>query len=135
DMGAGLAVRKALLFSGGAKVAATVATVAATSVVAATPPLRHDVVRVIGADAHPAGSKVKPAPRPAAKRVPAATPAAVVHLAPIVQRAPVVSSPAHVKRAKPVRTHVVRAERHVVVPAAHTPVRMSGPRSLPPRRR
>jgi RNA polymerase sigma factor (sigma-70 family) len=43
DAGSVLAVVKSLLFTGGAKVAVTVATVAATSVVAATPATRHAV--------------------------------------------------------------------------------------------
>jgi len=43
DAGSALAAAKTLLFSGGAKVVATVATVAATSVVAAAPSTRHAV--------------------------------------------------------------------------------------------
>jgi hypothetical protein len=47
DAGSAIAILKSLLFTGGAKVAATVATVAATSVVAATPVTRHAVEDVI----------------------------------------------------------------------------------------
>jgi len=47
DAGSLLALLKTLIFSGGAKVAATVATVAATSVVAATPSVRHTVDQVV----------------------------------------------------------------------------------------
>ena len=43
DGGAIVTLLKSLLFSGGAKVAATLATVAATSSVAATPTVRHAV--------------------------------------------------------------------------------------------
>src|SRR5207245_3751445 len=47
DMGSIAALVKTLFFTGGAKIAATVATVAATSVVAATPAVRHDLVQAI----------------------------------------------------------------------------------------
>jgi RNA polymerase sigma factor (sigma-70 family) len=47
DAGSVAAIAKTLILSGGAKVAATVATVAATSVVAATPTARHAVEDVV----------------------------------------------------------------------------------------
>jgi RNA polymerase sigma factor (sigma-70 family) len=47
DAGSLVALLKTLIFSGGAKVAATVATVAATSVVAAAPAVRHSVEEVM----------------------------------------------------------------------------------------
>lgn len=47
DAGSVLALLKTLLFSGGAKVVVAGATVAASSVVAATPSLRHDVESVV----------------------------------------------------------------------------------------
>jgi RNA polymerase sigma factor (sigma-70 family) len=47
DLGSPAAILKSLLFTGGAKVAATVATVAATSVVAATPTARHAVEHAV----------------------------------------------------------------------------------------
>jgi RNA polymerase sigma factor (sigma-70 family) len=47
DAGSALAILKSILFTGGAKVAATVATVAATSVVAAAPVARHVVADVV----------------------------------------------------------------------------------------
>lgn len=57
DLGSILALVKTLLFSGGAKVAATVVTVAATSVVAATPAVRHTVEHALA----PAPQHPKPA--------------------------------------------------------------------------
>jgi RNA polymerase sigma factor (sigma-70 family) len=47
DAGSALAILKSLLFTGGAKVATAVATVAATSVVVATPTARHAVEDVV----------------------------------------------------------------------------------------
>jgi RNA polymerase sigma-70 factor (ECF subfamily) len=47
DLGSVLAVVKTLFFSGGAKVVASVATVAATGAVAASPEVRHDVARIV----------------------------------------------------------------------------------------
>jgi RNA polymerase sigma factor (sigma-70 family) len=47
DLGSVLAVVKTLFFSGGAKVVASVATVAATGAVAASPDVRHDVARIV----------------------------------------------------------------------------------------
>jgi RNA polymerase sigma factor (sigma-70 family) len=58
DAGSALAILKSLLFTGGAKVATAVATVAATSVVAATPTARHAVEDVVtpGHDPAPAAA-------------------------------------------------------------------------------
>src|SRR5439155_5370662 len=67
DMGSVAAVVKTLFFSGGAKIAATVATVAATSIVAATPAVRHEVVNIVSPPAHP----VAPAARAEGKAAPA----------------------------------------------------------------
>jgi RNA polymerase sigma factor (sigma-70 family) len=53
---AGSLVAKSLLFTGGTKVAATVATVAATSVVAATPTARHAVEHAV-VNLHPPAAK------------------------------------------------------------------------------
>src|SRR5438132_12285041 len=64
DAGSVLAIVKSILFTGGVKVAATVATVAATSVVAATPVTRHAVEDVVtpGHDPPaPAHVRAKPA--------------------------------------------------------------------------
>src|SRR5207237_147953 len=78
DAGSLLAILKSLLFTGGVKVVATVATVAATSVVAAAPATRHAVEDVVtpGHD--------RPAPahhlraKPAAKHLAAVAPVAFV---------------------------------------------------------
>src|SRR6266542_5143997 len=48
NMGSAVAALKSLLIGGGVKVAATVATVAATSVVTATPAVRHGVIDALG---------------------------------------------------------------------------------------
>ena len=72
ELGSIAALVKTLFFGGGAKVAITAATVAATSVVAATPTLRHDVVAAV--ESPPFGVaparhfEARPAPRPAQGR-------------------------------------------------------------------
>jgi len=87
DAGTMVAIAKSILFTGGTKVAATVATVAATSVVAAAPATRHVVTDVVtpGHDrqapvAHVAHVAAKPKAKPvgAAAGTPVAVPA-VVH--------------------------------------------------------
>jgi RNA polymerase sigma factor (sigma-70 family) len=62
DAGSWLTLLKSLLVTGGSKVAATVATVAATSVVAATPAARHAVETAVftSADAHRPATPTKP---------------------------------------------------------------------------
>ena len=69
DAGSAVAILKTLLLSGGAKVAATVATVAATSVVAATPATRHAVEDVVAPrhDIVPVHHVAVAAPRPVAR--------------------------------------------------------------------
>jgi RNA polymerase sigma factor (sigma-70 family) len=109
DMGSVAALVKTLFFGGGAKVAATVATVAATSVVAATPAVRHDVAKLVGpAPAQPAVTHVATTVAPEAK-------APVVHdAAPVVWRdaaadtvRPVAATPR--RAAKPGHTAAVAA--------------------------
>jgi RNA polymerase sigma factor (sigma-70 family) len=77
DAGSLVAILKSVLFTGGAKMAATVATVAATSVVAATPVTRHAVEEVVtpGHDPQPAVRQVhkKPAATHRAARLAAGT--------------------------------------------------------------
>jgi RNA polymerase sigma factor (sigma-70 family) len=75
DLSSLAAILKSLLFTGGAKVVATVATVAATSVVAATPTARHAVEHVV--------VSLDP---PAAKRAPAVVHHATPVAAPAVAR-------------------------------------------------
>ncbi|HEV8462024.1 MAG TPA: sigma-70 family RNA polymerase sigma factor, partial [Gaiellaceae bacterium] len=65
DLGSLVTLVKSILFTGGAKVAATVATVAATSVVAATPVARHAVEHVV--DPAPAPAKHHVAKQPTTK--------------------------------------------------------------------
>jgi RNA polymerase sigma factor (sigma-70 family) len=62
DVGSLLTLVKSILVTGGAKVAATVATVAATSVVAATPVARHAVEHVVSPVAPPAKHHVTKQP-------------------------------------------------------------------------
>jgi RNA polymerase sigma factor (sigma-70 family) len=58
DLGSVLALLKTLIFSGGVKVAASVAAVAATSMVAATPAIRHTLEQA-GAPSHAQQPKVR----------------------------------------------------------------------------
>jgi RNA polymerase sigma factor (sigma-70 family) len=111
DAGSIVALLQTMLSFGGAKVAATVATVAATSVVAATPSARHAVESfVTPVDAHPTVPKAsvhKPAAHHAAPRrgVAASTPtstsrpasAPAVHLVERAHVAAVTSKPVHVR--------------------------------------
>jgi RNA polymerase sigma factor (sigma-70 family) len=69
DAGSWLTLIKSLLVTGGSKVAATVATVAATSVVAATPVARHAVEQVVtfsSADTHRPAAQIQHTPAQAA---------------------------------------------------------------------
>ena len=136
DMGSVAALVKTLFFGGGAKVAATVATVAATSVVAATPAVRHDVAKLVGpAPAEPVATHVAP------KAVPAATAPAVHHSTPAVQTVaaadvvrPVAAAPKHAAKLKPkvaaphpaIAGGRVKSSAHTTpppaAPAATTPV-------------
>jgi RNA polymerase sigma-70 factor (ECF subfamily) len=83
DLGSFVAVLKSLLFGGGVKIAATVATVAATSVVATTPPVGHDIAEFITQSAQPvAVAQAKPAHKAAVPAKPvraAAAPVRVEH--------------------------------------------------------
>jgi RNA polymerase sigma factor (sigma-70 family) len=110
DAGSVVALVKTLLFSGGAKVVATVATVAATSVVAATPATRHAVVLAFS-PAPVAHHRVEAAHAPAA-------PVAAVR----PQPAPVAAVPRHDAAADATAvapTGAVRAARSTAAPAAH----------------
>ncbi len=71
DLGSVLALLKTLLFSGGAKIAVSMAAVAATSVVATSPAVQHTLEDVV------APSRPQPAKPHAAAARPAARPAAV----------------------------------------------------------
>jgi RNA polymerase sigma factor (sigma-70 family) len=124
DMGSVAALVKMLFFGGGAKVAATVATVAATSVVAATPAVRHDVAKLVGpAPAEPAVAHVATTVAPAAK----APAPALQTAAPAVQRAPaadvvrpVAVVPKRSARPKTAATHPAIAGGHVKGAPVHT---------------
>jgi len=108
DAGSVLAIVKSILFTGGVKVAATVATVAATSVVAATPVTRHAVEDVVtpGHD-RPAPAHVRA--KPAAKHLASAAP---VSLASRHTSSPSTGS------AVPA-THATRAKHHSVPRRMH----------------
>jgi len=67
DLGSVLAVVKTLFFSGGAKVVASVATVAATGAVAASPEVRHDVARIVHPVVAPTHKPVHVTKKPAAQ--------------------------------------------------------------------
>jgi RNA polymerase sigma factor (sigma-70 family) len=123
DMGSVAALVKMLFFGGSAKVAATVAAVAATSVVAATPAVRHDVAKLVGpAPAEPAVSHVATTVAPAAK-APAAhsSAASVQHPAgPAVVR-PVTVTPKRAAWPTAVATHAAIAGYLKAAPAHATP--------------
>ena len=62
DMGSMIAAVKTVFFMGGTKIAATLATVAATSVAATTPATRHEIAHFIAPPADRVVPKTKPAP-------------------------------------------------------------------------
>ena len=98
---------KSLLFTGGSKVAATVATVAATSVVAATPVARHAVEQAVtfaSADAHRPAVPVQKAPAHTAR---AHAGAAVVPGGTTAVR--IRTAPAHAKH------HAARAAKRIAL--------------------
>jgi RNA polymerase sigma factor (sigma-70 family) len=115
SVGPSVATLKSLLVGGGVKVAATAATVAATSVVAATPAVRHDVVEIVRSDA---------ADRPTlAIRTPSApvTALAAVHSARTLSVQPLAARHVTAKKAVApvVRLAIVRvAAPRIVAPAA-----------------
>jgi RNA polymerase sigma factor (sigma-70 family) len=99
DAGSLVAIVKSIVFAGGTKVAATVATVAATSVVAASPTTRHAVVDVVAprhdiVPVHVATAAAKPAAKAthAAHATAPAVLAAVPHHAAV---APATAEPTH----------------------------------------
>lgn len=121
DAGSLLALAKSLLVTGGAKVAATVATVAATTVVAATPTTRHAVERaVVPAPVHPKASAAKVVTR----AQPAVPVARVDHGAP-APAASVRQTSAVAPARRPARTTVARppvhAERRAAPPVEASP--------------
>ncbi len=88
DAGTMVAIAKSILFTGGTKVAATVATVAATSVVAATPATRHVVTDVVTPGHDRQAPVAHVAAKPKAKHVAAAAaPVACVRGRPSHRRA------------------------------------------------
>lgn len=101
DAGSVFALLKTLLFSGGAKVLIAGATVAATSVVAATPSVRHAVEHAVAAT---------PAKPHVSQPVVPVAPAQVEHGAPsVVERPAATSPPAHAAAAE----HRWRHGRHL----------------------
>jgi RNA polymerase sigma factor (sigma-70 family) len=133
NMGSAVAVLKTLLVGGGAKIAATVATVAATSIVAATPAARHDLAKLVAADPRPQPAHVKPVVKAKPVRKVAAVPVHVVvapHPAVVATPRPVIVAPearkvhVRIEHALRVRRHAVR---HHHVPVAVQPRRVAKP--------
>ena len=107
DAGSLVALLQTMLSFGGAKVAATVATVAATSVVAATPSARHAVetlVTPVGPPAASSGAHVHKAPR---------------HVA-VARHTARTAQIASATTVAPSAAHTVVHLRHAPRPAAHT---------------
>ena len=132
DASSWLALVKSLLMTGGAKVAATVATVAATSVVAATPAARHAVEQVV-VPTHPQHGAT---PHAVVKGTPAAHTSA--HGAILVASAPVAPASARVAK-KGHRAVVVATAHHKAVVAStsdvvigHAPPSLTDPKSYVP---
>jgi RNA polymerase sigma factor (sigma-70 family) len=130
DAGSLIAVVKSILFTGGTKIAATVATVAATSVVAATPAARHVVVAAVDPGlAKPAHVAAKPAVKhkhaPTARRVASAATAApaaaaVPHVHAVALAAPAASVRAAVHHVRAAALHAARARaltKHLTIRA------------------
>jgi RNA polymerase sigma factor (sigma-70 family) len=82
DAGSLLAIVKSLLITGGAKVAATVATVAATTVVAASPSARQAVEQVMALSPAPQAAKPAVVVSQPAAAAPVAVPSALIPAAP-----------------------------------------------------
>ncbi len=136
DAGSALALVKSLLLTGGAKVAATVATVAATSAVVASPAVRHAVVPqpAVAQAAAPLVSRSAPVSA-AVQAVPISFvhPVAVVKTAPAPHRVrthvrvatvapkPVVKRPPRVEAAAPVSVPAAPAPAVVVEPPVEAP--------------
>ena len=126
DAGSVLPLLKSLLVTGGAKVAATVATVAATSAVAVSPAARHVVSHAVDLNVPPARAAVHPS---AAAPVPAVRSVARPHVfvAPSETAAP--AAPAvprhHVRAAKVVAAKARLAA--ALMPAGHVPSDVPAP--------
>jgi RNA polymerase sigma factor (sigma-70 family) len=110
DLGSLVAAFKSLLLGGGTKVAATLATVATTSVVAATPAARHELVHFVDA-VTPTAAPTKPD-----------RPAPALHRPAIVAVEPV----AHVSTPKP-RVQPHRVVKQPVVQTAKQTIRKAAP--------
>ena len=106
NIGSFVAALKSLLLGGSVKVAATVATVAATSVVSVTPSVRHDVMDAVG-QGHTSHLPAVPAPLPSSHLFASVTP--VSHQAPSL---------------KPAARHIAMGASHqtrVATPATRLP--------------
>jgi RNA polymerase sigma factor (sigma-70 family) len=124
DSGSLLAVLKSLFVGGATKIAATALTVAATSVVATAPPVRHSLVHVIAeatAMQTPVVHHVAPTPKPKAHIRTAVTPSAA--LAPSLHAA--------VTAAAPDKAGALHGMKHLptVKPTASTTLHASGTRA------
>jgi hypothetical protein len=121
-MGSAVALLKTLLVGGGAKIAATVATVAATSIVAATPAARHDLVKLVAADPRPP-VRMKPAVKAKPLRKVAVVPVHIVHVV-TAPRAVVVAPtqrvvPVHVRVERTLPAQPKKAHHHHARVAPH----------------
>lgn len=138
DAGSALALLKSFLFTGGVKVATAVATVAATSVVAATPAARHAVEDVVTpghdrtpAPAHQVARTPEPGGAPASSR--ANLPQALVPAAATVSS---LVAPAHAHRATAardatlLRPHDSRAQTPPSTPAVTAHPAVPAPTSV-----
>jgi RNA polymerase sigma factor (sigma-70 family) len=128
DLGSLTALAKSLFFGGTAKVAVTVATVAATSAVVAAPPVRHELAHLVGGPARPSAPPVvrhdapkpKPRPHPVAPRRAA------------VERQPAPAVPPPVRRRPPAATPAPKRVRVVVVAPRETKAQTLRPSSVAP---
>jgi RNA polymerase sigma factor (sigma-70 family) len=111
DLGSIIAAAKTLFFTGGAKVVVTLATVAASSVVAVTPSTRHEIADLVS-------------PPTAPQAVPTAKP---------TRAAAVAAAPAHAVVGSPPAKRPVRAETKPPAARAHATVRLHA-RRVPVRR-
>ena len=154
NAGSGVAAIKSLIVGGSVKVAATVATVAATSVVTVTPAVRHDVINALNprqASHQPAAhapvraahvaapvvalaqqlTSVKPAPQPPGKKASIHT-----HVATRATRSPAVAAESEpsepVDRAAAAATPAVAPTPHNPLPLVPVPAPAPAPASSDP---
>jgi RNA polymerase sigma factor (sigma-70 family) len=127
DLGSLTALAKSLFFGGTAKVAVTVATVAATSAVVAAPPVRHELAHVVRG---PVRSTAPPAVR---HEAPKPRPKPVAPRRAAVERPPAPAVPPPVRRHRPpAATPAPKRVRVVVVAPRETKAQTLRPSSVAP---